>query len=358
VHAIQLIGFSKKVEDALRIALTNRCRQRFCVARDQGDFLLIDLEGVGNIDKVGRIANKGERPTIVLSEPSAPALSELRLHKPLVFSKLVSLLEELAAPGDTRSCHGKTTRNQNNSKAQLVLTAKSTLPSKEKPPQAVGSLSVHTSPQRATLEGSFAMFLTQLLVRIRSARDDRSIEVTIKPNKYLRIDPLSERVSTNLTASSLRVLAITPCSTLRPDVKHVELSARMDDPRSDAPRDLEELIWRVLEVGYRNSLLDPLELEEPVRLKTWPNLIRLTTSSSLFALMSYWTKRPASIRELTHMFDLGVEEIVHVANFAYLAGLLDHKTAHKVSEPGLHVPPIGMRRILRRILYSVSKQAA
>lgn len=337
--AIELVGFPDKVRSALEIAINNRCRERFKVAGDRADILLIDVEGVGGPSATQRIASETNRHVVVVSDAVLPELGECQLTKPLSFARLVDLLDTLEPPSDS----GET---------GPAVEDTSTSATSDLDAQRLAGVS------RAQFQDSFVHLLSQVLSDIRLGDDRRIVEVAIRPGKFIQIDPRTERISTNLRNGMIRIIAGTPCSALDPTIRRLDETRLMGEPPHDAPKDLEELVWRILETGYRGRLLPSITLDTPIRLLAWPNLVRVTADSRQFALVSYWTRRRISVRAIASLFDLPVEDVAHVANFATIANLLDDGAAgddRPLADPDSGG---GVRRILRRIVETISQRAA
>ncbi len=360
VLAIELVGFPEKVQTALRIAFENRCGDQFAVTAGRGDVLVMDLEGIGDAAEAKRLATGANRPVVVLADAStesaATEFTTYRLHKPLSFAKLVTVLQTLSGSIQPRAAAFEETEARPADTAGAAVTA--IQQARSVPRVAASDPGRISSLPRKELEDSLLWLLGKLLREIRSSSDERIVEIAFQPGRFIRIDPRSERVVTNLRNSALRILAQTPCSVLSPSVRRVDDSGWAEPAGSGAPEDLEELIWRILENGYRDSFIRRIDADTPCRLCAWPNLIRLTADPRYFALASYWTRRPASVRELVAMFDLEMQELVHVLNFASAVDLLAYDERDPVTRLEFAAPRTGMRSILRRLLSTVSRRAA
>ncbi len=359
VLAIELVGFPEKVQTALRIAFENRCGDRFAVTAGQGDVLVMDLEGLGDAAEAQRVATGANRPVVVLSDAStedaATDFTTYRLHKPLSFAKLVTVLQTLSGSTRPRSAPLEETEPR---PADTTEAAAAIQRARSVPRIATSDPGRISSLPKKELEDSLLWLLGKLLREIRGSSDERMVEIGFQSGRFIRIDPRSERVTTNLRNSALRVLAQTPCSVLAPTVRRVDDTCSGEPAGSGAPADLEELIWRILENGYRDGFIRRIDADTPCRLRAWPNLIRLTADPKYFALASYWTRRPASVRELVAMFDLEIQELVHVLNFASAVDLLAYDERDPVTRLDFAAPRTGMRSILRRLLSTVSRRAA
>lgn len=360
VLAIELVGFPEKVQTALRIAFENRCGDRFAVTAGRGDVLVMDLEGLGDAAEAQRVATGANRPVVVLSDAStadaATDFTTYRLHKPLSFAKLVTVLQTFSGSPQPHSVPLEKTEPRRAETTEAAVTAiQQARPAPRSAESDPGRIS--TLPKKE-LEDSLLWLLGKLLREIRGSSDERTVEIAFQSDRFIRIDPRSERVTTNLRNSALRVLAQTPCSVLAPTIRRAGDTCSGEPAGSGAPADLEELIWRILENGYRDGFIRRMDADTPCRLRAWPNLIRLTADPKYFALASYWTRRPASVRELVAMFDLEVQELVHVLNFASAVDLLAYDERDPVTRLDFAAPRTGMRSILRRLLSTVSRRAA
>lgn len=211
---------------------------------------------------------------------------------------------------------------------------------------------------RAQIQYQPELFLQGLVARaVSHAREiAQPVRIDDAEGPALYLDPRNGRAYATRSANALRALAQLPA---RGTLRLAALDPRAPSvPAGLSARPLEEFEWELALWASRGRLPAGTDVDGPVRLRSWPNLNRLTLPPEAMRIAGLWSRGPQSLRETVRQ--LGIPQRYVFAFYSACAALGHVETPprpalrNKVASPSsqsIQVVTGGMiRRIVGRLL--------
>jgi len=211
---------------------------------------------------------------------------------------------------------------------------------------------------RAQVQYQPELFLQGLVARaVSHAREiAQPVRIDDAEGPALYLDPRNGRAYATRSANALRALAQLPA---RGILRMATLDPRAPSvPAGLSARPLEEFEWELALWASRGRLPAETDVDAPVRLRSWPNLNRLTLPPEAMRIAGLWSRGPQSLRETVRQ--LGIPQRYVFAFYSACAALghvetpqrqMPRNKAGSPSNPSIQVVTGGMiRRIVGRLL--------
>jgi hypothetical protein len=109
---------------------------------------------------------------------------------------------------------------------------------------------------------------------------------------------------------------------------------------------LDTVVWQVGIACSKGELLAGHDLEQPVKLKAWPNFTRNGFHQLHFKLAAIMARQPISLLELKKISGIPLEEIVNFYNAAVAVGLIERDTQPAARHRATRIPGPRQHRLL------------
>ncbi|KAB2966692.1 hypothetical protein [Zoogloea sp.] len=157
---------------------------------------------------------------------------------------------------------------------------------------------------RSQIQYQPELFLQGLVARaVSHAREiAQPVRIDDTEGPALYLDPRNNRAYSARSANALRALAQLPT---RGTVRMAALDPRTPSvPAGLSARPLEDFEWELALWASRGRLPAGTDVDIPVRLRSWPNLNRLTLPPEAVRIAGLWSRGPLSLRETVRQLDI------------------------------------------------------
>lgn len=361
---VTTIGLEQRSQGVLANALNKLANGRCIVANtDQPQVALIDLDNRNAKHLLDDFRKTyPSLPLIGIGKPQTEISVHAFFSKPLNLEQLLITIVELANPEQqpvknmitedkfakamqamenknlAKALHKRAEQNQPNSKAMRAI------------PDMTEEMCF--DPER--------FLLGEILKTADQAGKYKQIAVlTCWNDRTIVIDPGHDRISSDLTDSQIRNLAIAPIdSNLSSPIpttfyKSGEISGKLDTilnvpvMRHFAQ---EVFLWNLGLLTCRGRIPAEFTVSDRHYLRRWPNLTRVTVPNSAMRILAYWQQQPCSLMDIKDQLDVSYQDVFNVFSAAYAAGLAGE--AKRQSDQMLQVTELNAHK-QRGLMHSI-----
>jgi hypothetical protein len=258
-----------------------------------GSVVLLDADSDAGKGLYAELSGKRGQMLIVLTEQTLNDTRNLVLKKPLRVQTLKDVLFDLHQ--------------------QLSAPAAAGLSLNKAPPPAVSAAPVSSAPFAADQN----LFFTLLKIQ----RAQQRAQIFYPPFSPLYADGKDGIVATSASRATLRKMVSQPCDKL----KTLNLSDADFDilARGQLIMHFSHVLWSAALFGSQAQLIDDLSVDQPLRLKAWPNFSRLDFDQPHMALSSLMASQPMTIQQIQAKTKLDVSIIIGFVNASAVTDILD-----------------------------------
>lgn len=332
---VSALGFSESELRSLNTAFSNRAKDRVELCdRSQASVYLVDVDAIGGIDNLKELKLNLEN-TIAISKTNLPEF-EHQLQKPLGFTTLLKAIERAFGYSFT-----KDKKKESKKDAEVVALS-----------------SNKTEPLHPLLN----QLKNDILELGRNTKDCIAKRYFFTEGKWLELDFFFGAAFSNIKERSLMSLlwasndAFLRTETITDKLQSTRLKQSEQIQTSML---LERLLWETTGHGSNSCLLRDIDYHREYQLIRWPDLPKIQFDSSVFPIISYWTKNSSSITELWKRFPANTKIITKLANQCAVSGLLVAISKEQVkAEPKPSTSASKLRQVFGLIVSKLSQGAA
>jgi hypothetical protein len=291
------------------------------------DVILFDMDSGISAEQIDEIrAEHSSIPVIVLSIKSQNVKGAVYLRKPLSVSSLSKTLEILVVNADKSISNSKV--NINTSMDDVKMAANSGIQTKA---NLAASLDKHGSSAEKTSKNNVVTIgvsddscfdpsrfvIWYVKQAVEQAKSTQSvIQVTLWNNKFITINPASEKITTNLSDGTIRSIGVVAI-----DDKEGKIEIKKTDKKSpsalqsaqDEPcytHNCDSFLWQLAAATARGRTTlqffneNIYDISQPVYISKWPNITRLTDIPNSLRVIAFLIKRPATQSQVCKLLNV------------------------------------------------------
>lgn len=253
--------------------------------------------------------------------------------KPLNLAQLLDTIIELVNPG-LKQAKNMITEDKI-AKAMQALESKSVAKSLHKRAEqsqqkSAAKRAMPSKSDEMCFDPERFMLGTMLEHISKATANQQTVVLTCLGNRTIIIDPAHAKISSNLTDSQIRTLAIAPIddnlsSPISAKVfKYGEVSSELDSVLK--LKDLrhisqETFMWNLGLMTCRGRIPAEFTICNRHYLRRWPNLTRANVPANAMRILAYWMQQPCSLTDIYQQLDIPMQDVFSVFSAAYSAGL-------------------------------------
>ncbi len=207
---------------------------------------------------------------------------------------------------------------------------------------------------RAQIQYQPELFLQGLVARaVSHAREiAQPVRIDDAEGPALYLDPRNGRAYSARSANALRALAQLPA---RGTLRMAALAPRTPSVPAGLPaRPLEEFEWELALWASRGRLPAGTDVDALVRLRSWPNLNRLTLPPEATRIAGVWSRGPLSLRETVRKLDIPQRYVFAFYSACAALGYVEtparQTPRHKVVSTSVQSTQVASGGMIRRIV--------
>lgn len=264
-----------------------------------GNVLLVDADSEAGEAAYQQLQNTRGQSLLVLTERSLNDQRNIVLRKPLRVQTLRDVLFD----------------------AHTQINAQTAGLSLGKKPEAEESAAQATPPvSQAPFDATRNLFF----ILLTAFREKQRLQVFYPPFSPMYADGSSGIIAASASRATLRKMVSNPSAQL----KTLQLSEADFDilARGQVIMQFSHVLWSAALFGSQGRLVDGHALDEPVRLKAWPNFSRLDFESPHMALASLMASQALSLQQVREKTNFSLDVIIGFFNATLVTGLLDFQS--------------------------------
>lgn len=370
VVGVAAVGMDERTARTLAWALKQHSGGH-CALTDasQAQVAVIDLD---NADAAMHLPDFRVRhpnvPVIALAKQAPQALDVTHLTKPVAAADLVATIGQLARTDRGPTMDNKITPEKVQRALQAIDAKKAAKALDSRVDDArgrSGALQRNIVTTEAQTHFDPSLFLLgQIQTAMARAKElGKAAVLTCWEDKSIILEPKTSLVSTNLSDTQIRNLAIVPCDgdTTPPIVTHFR-DVSNDTVQPDAAHRIctaEVFLWNLGLLTSRGRAPVGTPLNERVYLRRWPNLTRLVLPNNAMRILAYWVRQPCELLSMFEILEVPLEDILSIYSAAHAAGLTGcaKRRADFLIEPAAPPDSDKTRGILSAVLRRLMKQS-
>jgi hypothetical protein len=365
---VATLGLEQRSQVVLANAL-NKLANGLCILANtnQSQVALIDLDN----RNTKRLLNDFRKtypslPLIGIGKQQTELLMHAFIAKPVNLEQLLATIVELANP-EQKQAKNMITEDKI-AKAMQALENKNIAKSLHKraeqnQPKSKAMRAMPDMTEEMCFDPERFLLGEILKTASQASSNKQTAILTCWHDRTIVIDPGQSKISSDLTDSQIRNLAIAPVdnnlSAAMPTkfYKSGEINTKLDTILN-APGmrhfTQEVFLWNLGLLTCRGRIPAEFAVCNRHYLKRWPNLTRVTVPSSAMRILAYWRQQPCSLMDIKEELDIPFQDVFNVFSAAYAAGLAGE--AKRKSDQILQVVELNehkqrglMRSILNRL---------
>lgn len=361
---VATLGLEKRSQVVLADQL-NKFSNGLCILanNDQSQLVLIDLDK----SNANHLLNDFRKV-----HPSVPVIgigkqqTDLPIHafiaSPLNLEQLLSTIAELVNPEQQQATNMIT--QDKIAKAMQALENKNIAKSlhkraEQKQPKSMAMRVMPDMPDEMCFNPERFLLGEILKAAKQATSNNQAAIMTCWNDRIIVIDPGQDKISSDLSDSQIRNLAIAPIdNNLSSPIptkfyKSDEVNSIHNTPGMRHFTQ-EMFLWNLGLLTCRGRIPAEFTVCNRHYLKRWPNLTRVIVPSNAIRILAYWKQQPCSLMDIKEQLDVPIHDVFNVFSAAYAAGLTGEAKREsdqilQISELHEHKQRGLMRSILSRL---------
>lgn len=337
IHQIIIVtlGFEERSQHVLT-KLLHKQADGMCILDDaaQAHIALVDLDNADIASLLSHLRkNYPSLPLIGLGTQQDKLPLHASLSKPLNLDKLVTTIYKYVNP-EQRQMKSKITEDKF-ARAMQALENKNIAKSLHvRVEQAQAKTVTKRAMPNKTDEMCFIperFLLGAVLEAVAEATNTQQVALLSCWNdKSIIVDPVHEKISTNLTDNQIRSLAIAPIDDNLSSPIHTRFYHSAD---ADSEHDTilgqenvrhfmqETFLWNLGFLTCRGRIPAEFSICDRYYLRRWPNLTRVMLPNNAMRILAYWRQQACSLTDVKEQLDVPFEDVFSVFSACHAAGL-------------------------------------
>ena len=271
---------------------------------EKPELVIVDGDGANGLATWQKAKHDYSSSVVVFFSKSPPAVTAPYLPKPIKFDSLFLNLRNLLQGNGIWVVRS----NMANASAHPHNTATQEQPTRSTHAHRSSEVTIPRFDPRVGILGSFREILAH----------QRNAAILIDDKPVLAIFPSTQRVWIAVPPEQLRNL----CRKERPNIKLKNIPDE-NNIQDRANATVTSTMWQVALWTANGRLVHPINPNTVFKLKSWPNLTRLTPLPEAMRLSAFLTKTSVSLNMLYKLMPLDMADILNYIAATYLTDYLE-----------------------------------